>query len=409
MPWGRKLSMTIAGALLGAAALTMACRCFWHGAAQERRVPGALDLVELRPGPWGDVTCQRITIAPSLEALPRLDRGPNRLVWAFTDTDAAQAADLLARARLSKSQFQGLLTHLQPDIARRGYRLAPDAELVRTLAPHSRRRLYNWLAQSEDNLAIVNAFRFCGPSPGAWLGHAPLAPATRALVEPLIYQNGQVLFFADLPLVLPQIADAKERRRLVRSLAAEATLRLRLHIRPGENVGPLVAYWGQGGRDQDLKQLLQSLARIPGGGSIDVVRLLPPFARTRLYTYPRPEPPPAPGNSRDCHWTSLNFFSTQPDDRFANATQVARVLQHDFRIVSTPRLGDLVVFRSQGQIFHSAVYIADNILFTKNGSRACHPWMLLPLSVMRDFYPQRQAVQVLYLRRRAAPGGGRHV
>ncbi len=42
--------------------------------------------------------------------------------------------------------------------------------------------------------------------------------------------------------------------------------------------------------------------------------------------------------------------------------------------------------------------LADNILFTKNGARSTQPWLLLPLAVMKDFYPTANPVHLVYLR-----------
>ncbi len=398
--------------VLGSGALAVAWSATGVAGSSHLVTPG---FVRLRPGPWGNISCQRITLAPPQGALPDLTGLPTHPTWALADTDAAQAADLLARADLSEEQFHDLVASLHPDPPIRGFRLTPAPQLVQRLAPASRRALYNWMAQDARNLAIVNAYRYYGPSITDWLGQAGLSPRTRDLVTPLIYRNGTMLFFADLPLVLPQISDPQQRQCLVRALATEATLILRLHVQAGEDVEPLVSYWGQGSREEVVRPLLQSLADSPGGGSIDVVHLLPPFARAHLYTYPGDHATLATavsnptdrsegycgGDARDCHWSALNFFSVHPDDHFTRAAEVTRALVNDFVPVAKPQMGDLVEFRSGGEIFHSAVYIADDIVFTKNGGRFCRPWMLLPLSAMRDFYPQRQAVQVLYLHRRS--------
>jgi hypothetical protein len=64
-------------------------------------------------------------------------------------------------------------------------------------------------------------------------------------------------------------------------------------------------------------------------------------------------------------------------------------------------LGDLVVFAAGGEIFHTAVYLADDVVFTKNGPRASRPWMLLPLEAMKAFYPRTRPIRVAFLSRRS--------
>ena len=104
------------------------------------------------------------------------------------------------------------------------------------------------------------------------------------------------------------------------------------------------------------------------------MHLLPPFARRRLYTYH----PVTEEKSRyhlDCHWTALNFFSEQPDDRFGDVKEVSRALNGDYhRVSGNLRLGDVVVFMDQKKPVHSAVYVADDVLFTKNGRGSSMPW-----------------------------------
>jgi len=133
-----------------------------------------------------------------------------------------------------------------------------------------------------------------------------------------------------------------------------------------------------------------------------VVHLIPPFARRRLYTYPTPSTDPKAAG-RDCHWTSLNFFSVDPNDDFTVTEAAVRAFERDYYTIQSEfRLGDIILFTEgpTNKCFHSAVYIADDILFTKNGPRASNPWMLMRLEHMRDYYLGRSPVKLRYLRHR---------
>ena len=98
----------------------------------------------------------------------------------------------------------------------------------------------------------------------------------------------------------------------------------------------------------------------------------------------------------------MNFFAEQPDDRFLDVDEVVQTLAQDYyRIFGNPRLGDVVVFLdADGMLVHSAVYVADDVLFTKNGPSSLHPWMLMKLDDMMDFYPRRQGLKTRYFRRK---------
>jgi hypothetical protein len=97
----------------------------------------------------------------------------------------------------------------------------------------------------------------------------------------------------------------------------------------------LVRYWGRGGRERQVRPLLESLAQFRRGQSIDIVHLLPAFARRLLYTYPRPA---HDGHDvlRDCHWSSLNFFADQPDDQLLNINVVCQTIARHWPCFTTP-------------------------------------------------------------------------
>jgi len=359
--------------------------------------PHDADAIYMREGPWGRVRVRPFMIAPPIDMpMPT----PAAARWVFEDVTRHEFADFCAQLALSDHQFTALLHAVVPAPSVDGFVIKPDASFVQSLSPTARAQIYNRLSDGEHNIDHINAYRCWSPSVERWLRGTRLSDQTRALIKSLTYHNGRMLFFADLALVLEQIDDPDERDRLRWALARERTVRLQLHIAPDEPIESLVAYWGAGGRDQSVRPLLASMAQRPNGGVIDVVHLLPTFARQRLYTYPLQEDDLPPGDSRDCHWSALNFFNARPDDRLANITQVSSELRRKYTPVQTPRFGDVVVFESAGEIFHSATYIAANIVMTKNGTRLCRPWMLLPLQAMKDFYPKGKPISVRFLRLR---------
>ena len=62
-------------------------------------------------------------------------------------------------------------------------------------------------------------------------------------------------------------------------------------------------------------------------------------------------------------------------------------------------LGDLAIFLDQqGNCFHSAVYVADDVLFTKNGTSFSHPWMYMRMDEMKEFYPRPGTITVRFYR-----------
>ncbi|MCO6457781.1 MAG: hypothetical protein J5I93_20950 [Pirellulaceae bacterium] len=351
---------------------------------------------------WGELHCVRIVIAPPLEFVGDVAAADQSPRWYLDGSTLEDVERLLHRAELPDDQLRQLLATAEPVPALNGICLSPSPDRILSLGSAARGAIYHRLSQCVSNGPQVNAFRFLGESLPEWIGASGLQPATVELIEPLVYRHGPFLFFADLPLVLPRIRESAERTLLLKALAGEVTMLMRLRVGPWSDIERLVSYWSHGGRNKDFRPILESLARCAGGESLDVVHLLPPFARRLLYTYPRP--PRGPGDTlKDCHWTSLNFFNELPDNRFLDLEFVVRTIEQDYyRIYHGAAFGDLVIFCTpHGEVFHSAIHVADEVAFTKQGATTSRPWMLMRIEHLRYFYARSEPVEIRYYRRRS--------
>jgi hypothetical protein len=320
--------------------------------------------------------------------------------WHFPGTISARLPALLSEIGLSDPLRKKLVSLAEPNLKIEGVTIRPTREIVLGLSPKDRSALYRVLCPFGENLYQRGAFRFCGGSLEEWIGDSPLSPQTRKLIEPLVYRYGTFLFFADMQSIEHSLPSPEERSLLIEALSHESTFLVRLELSEESDLEELVDYWGRGGRARDVRPILESVLSAEGEQSIDIMHLLPPFARRRLYTYHV-----ATGEKlrpyRDCHWTSLNFFSEQADDRFCELKEVVRTLKEDYyRVDGNLRLGDVVVFFDQRTTIHTAVYIADDILFTKNGHSQTTPWMLMKLDDMKYYYPRRRELEIRYYRRK---------
>jgi hypothetical protein len=175
---------------------------------------------------------------------------------------------------------------------------------------------------------------------------------------------------------------------------------LRLRVGPDTDIDKMLGYWtAEGVHPKDLRPLLEALERLPEGGSLNIAYVLPPFARTRLYTFPEPTSDPR-SPVLNCHWSTLNFFRDPPDDRFADeAYGVAYVQEHFYEIAKPSMYGDrIVLVDDQGGAIHSAVHIAADIVFTKNGGGFAQPWMMMRLEDMVRMYNSSEHVRMLVYR-----------
>ncbi len=361
-----------------------------------------LETRQLVEGPWGRLEITPITISPPLEFVWHSKyRDPPDVVWHFPNTNSAQLSELFSELGLPDGLRGTLRSLAEFDAAIDGYTIRPDRELVLGLRGEVRAKLYVALHGCKANGAQRDSFRSCATSVDQWFGDSPISPQIRQLVTPLIYRYGGFLFFSDLRSIESLLPSDQQRISLLKALTRESTLLLKLIVSPESDIDRLADYWGRGGRDKDVRPILESFSKAGPEQSLDVTRLLPPFAQQRLCTYPGM---PATGTSirRDCHWTALNFFSQQPDDRFGgNLKVVFDTFGKDYhQIFGNPQFGDLVVFIDElKQIIHSTVYIAADVVFTKNGTNTARPWMFLKLDDMDDFYPRSKPLKRAYFRR----------
>lgn len=280
-----------------------------------------------------------------------------------------------------------------------GMVIVPEPQTVLELPPEVRERLYRQLASSPVNDWHCNPYMFVAGSFEDWFSETGLPPELVNLARTLCYPRGEAACISDMPLLWAAARSEADRKRLVKTLSREGTVIIRLLVKPQSDVEALAAYWGRGGRRKDVHHLLESLQRIPGGAAIDIAHLLPVFPRARIYTYPVPKLAPA-APKEDCFWTTLNFFNDRADDRFLVEAEWRRAIEADYYVIQSElKLGDVVlVINGQGQISHAATFIADDIVFTKNGAGYAEPWILMPLRQMVNYYSFAAGTQVAFLR-----------
>lgn len=356
-----------------------------------------------KPGlpPWGALQIVRIAIERPDEfiSLNHYDEQPNR--WFFENYSAQRLGEFLAHSGLTTKQLATVLDTNRWEVVSNGCYIHPDLELVAQMGSPARQKIYSVLAASPQNYFQFHAFTFRSDKLDEWFEYSGLATSTVALVEKFLFRRGQAVCFADVPVVFSRLATTQERRLLLKTLSRHATVLVKLDLEPDSDIGALVNYWGKGGRAKDVKPLLESLREIPNGTSIDVVHLLPPFARMRLYTYPFPTEDPVKLR-HDCFWTAMNFFLEEPDDRFIDFGYTKKILQAEYYpIQDDPTYGDVLLFvDAAGVTIHAAVYIAGDILFTKNGAHFNQPWIFMELDDLLAAYPNEQPLKILAYRHR---------
>ncbi len=351
-----------------------------------------------KPGPWGELEYMRIQVEPNDETIEAEIRHslavPTR--WFFAAMTPEQVWTLLTNVGLSAAQLAEL--RQSPTLA--------DAEGVIIEPPHSvifgmneavRARLYGELGKNELNELYAWPFTWRQGGWDEWISHSGLSDATLALVQQVLFRRGSAYCVSDLNALCTRTTDPEERRRLIKMLSRSSALLMKVRIRPDSDIESLTQYWGRGMHVKDIERLLRSLTKVQGSVTLDVVHLLPPFARKRINCFPTPR---APGETQpDCYWSSWNFFNDPPDDRYYNFETWRTELAERCQQVEAPLFGDLVFLcRPDGIPIHAAVYIADDVVFTKNGSNPRQPWKLMKMEDMLARYATDYVLRIAYFR-----------
>lgn len=127
--------------------------------------------------------------------------------------------------------------------------------------------------------------------------------------------------------------------------------------------------------------------------------MLPPLARKKLNSYPVPTDDPTSNQPPNCSWTALNFFKDPPDGRFYDPEICKKELETNYVPVSEPTFGDLLfIMKPDGAVVHVAVFIADDVVFTKNGESNTKPWLLMKWEDVVASYSTDHPMQVFMFR-----------
>lgn len=352
--------------------------------------------------PWGEVVALDIRVEQPEEYVS-FDSALHRpALWAFPGQTPEQATALMAKCGLSEAQIAGATASNRLEATEQGTTVRPGAALVLALKPDVRGRFYTELARWPENTLMRQPY--CLPATGArsLLEKHGVEPAAAELVEQLTYRRAGRLFFSDLEIVLQAMSSDDQRVSALQALSYQTAVLAYVKVSASTDVDKVLGYWctAPGVRAKDLRPLLESVKETPEGGLISLLYLLPPFARERLYKFPQPT---EAGDPRmDCHWTALNFFNETPDNRLQDADYASAYVREKFYPIGKPGMcGDIVfLLDDKGGVLHSAVYIADDIVFTKNGVNFGQPWILMRLRNLLSVYAFAEEPKTVYYRRK---------
>ena len=335
-------------------------------------------------GPWGQLEDIPIKIEPPRDLLSTLETERPR--WFFEGRSPEQVAALLDGVGVEHRTVAGLLGTSDlwtatPD----GTFLEPPVAFLMNLSSAARTTVYAQLARSSRNHAQRDPIPV-SPELVESLTWEGVSDSAIARFRSLLYGTGPWRLFADFFTASSLIVDNEERVAFTRAVLKADSFVVRLKLGTETDIDRVLGYWDPAGHSHAERPLLDALMRVRGGGDINVLAFLEAMPRRFLNRYPDPSDPVE--SHADCFWSALNFGAKHLDGHVDDPDYVASSLRNRYQPTGKPpTLGNLIVLLDgRGAPVHAAVYLADDLVFTKNGYGLLHPWTVMKMPAMLDLY-----------------------
>lgn len=353
-------------------------------------------------GPWGMLQTYDVLIAAPDWALDMVPQPSSQTVWTFAGLDPDEVAEAIGQAGLPPEVARELLDRDRWRVIDGRIQIEPSRAALVALPPAARAAIYDVLAKTAENEFQVDPYYVPHNDVRRWLAGAGLRAELVDAIEKTSYPVGRAIAFSDLPLLIAMTESRAEARQVIKSLSRTATVIMRLRLDGDSDLDMIRRYWSAGSANaKDFMPLLESTATNPEIRHLDIVHILPPYARKLLYTYPHPSHAVG-GRYPDCHWTCLNFFNYRPEQRLIDTPGANMFVEEEYERVGAPnRFGDVLFLTdTEGRSIHSCVHLAADFVYTKNGANVLSPWVIMRLADVRNRYSRHGDVEVVTYRRR---------
>jgi len=342
------------------------------------------------PGPWGKLRSFYIYLeAPKalVDDYPLPNPKPR---WSLPESTAEQLPKYFKDVGLPESFREALLNPANQSRMGGMIHLFPPIAELEAMTPAMRELVYGELRKYPTNEYHAEPVLVTTDTVEEFYRTSKLRPELVGKIRAMSYRYGNCLAFSDLTALLSFADSESEARLIFKTFTRTRSLMVHLELPEETDIEPLLEYWslGLGVRRKDLEPIMQSILDTREIERLGLSHILPAQARKLLYTYPGPEFV-LEGIQPDCHWTSLNFFNYTPQNFLLSERLATSSVLEKFTPVKPPyRYGDILFYldSEKGSAEHSCVYLADDMVFTKNGRNAFQPWVILKLDEVSKLY-----------------------
>ena len=311
--------------------------------------------------------------------------------WSFPESAIPQLPAFFTSIGLPQS-LVAALSQSSAQMIEDGYiHLFPPATEVAGLDSETRAKLYIELGKYEINEFHHDPVRILTDTVEEWYRSSNLRSEIVETIAKWSYRKGDLIAFSDLPLLLNLVSNETEAREIYKRVTRTRGYLVKLYITDNQEWDLVRNYWSNGGqtfRLMSLEPIVNSIQELPEPMHLDISHLIPSLPRKLIYTYPGSSYA-IRGTLPDCHWTSLNFFNSEPHPYLLDSRLSTNRVLEDYTPVEPPyNYGDILFYirNDDGNAYHSCVYLADDLVFTKNGRNALVPWMISSLDDVSRIY-----------------------
>ena len=359
------------------------------------------------PGPWGQLEYFPVFLEAPTHLIDQFPIPNTRPRWAFPETQKAELPAHFQKAGLPQPFIDALFAPKSVVTDMGMIYLFPPPLALEAMTPEQRQVIYGELRKYPINEFHAEPVLILSDDIDQWFRTAKLRPELIAKFKQFAYKRGQATAFSDMPALMAYAQSEAESKAIMKALTRTRALMVKLVADEKTNIPEIMKYWtvGLNLRRKDIVPLLQSIVDVEGEDKIDLAHILPALPRKLLMTYPDMSMG-KDGIMPDCHWTSLNFFNYDPQPYLLDSRLATSAVLERFNAVEGPyKFGDILFFLDavNGDAFHSCVYIADDIVFTKNGRNVLSPWVFMRLDDVKKIYLFEGNGRVQGFRSKSAP------
>lgn len=337
-------------------------------------------------GPWGTLEAYTVVLEPPATHLwsALFDE---RSYWNFGVRDKASILSLLRSFHLTEETMALIESEGKWIDSPQGLELDLTDAIIESIRPEDRTALAKWFRLNSNDYFSKMVINFEGGDFEAFNIDA-ISPSTIDAIKRMSFKRRNILSLMDRAYVLRHIKSLEEKNAFIHAAFANRALLASLVIDDSSDIDGIIKYWSAGGMNRGIESIIRGVAATSGVTRLDLVQILPPVPRRYLYGYTNLVDV-GPNNTPDCFWAAIQFFRRKATPRLLDNSACAQHLEEDFVVVDGPaQFGDIVVMYKEedNSFLHAYVQIADDIVFTKNGTSYARPFILTRKKDMLSVY-----------------------